>query len=396
LGLFNYQGYTRTWELWGVQTQQHVFMDFRLIPGSAESFRNGFEPSVENPFEPGQRIFNYPAFWRLFFYTNITQDDTIWIGISMLFLYFAGIVLFPQQLSIPGAFWMLLIVFSPASMLLYERGNVDLIIFFLCVLIILAAEKSPYWAGGLILFGAVVKMFPLFGVSVLLRESKRKFFLLVTTCLVFMLVYGFFTFGSQNAAWNTTMRGVEASYGTFVLISRFNSYFQSYLPNTFTFNQWLILFEVLAVFLIILAAIPAVRGAQPLQVLHERNLAAFRMGASIYAGTFLLGNNWDYRLAFLVLVIPQLSQWFYLENKSQRGIAVGVMVAIILSCWHFVFLIDIPIIPFDDQIDRIVAFDELINWLLLTGFAYLLVASFPDWLRQDLQKAFGVTERRLT
>ena len=86
LGLFKFQGYTRTWELWGVPTQQNVFMDFRLIPGSAESSRRGFEPSIENPFEPGQQIFNYPAFWRLFFYTNITQDDTIWIGVLILIL----------------------------------------------------------------------------------------------------------------------------------------------------------------------------------------------------------------------------------------------------------------------------------------------------------------------
>jgi hypothetical protein len=61
-----------------------------------------------------------------------------------------------------------------------------------------------------------------------------------------------------------------------------------------------------------------------------------------------------------------------------------------------VFLIDLPIIPFEDQIDRIVAFDESINWLLLPGFAYLLVASFPDWLRQDLQKVFGANGRKFT
>ncbi len=35
---------------------------------------------------------------------------------------------------------------------------------------------------------------------------------------------------------------------------------------------------------------------------------------------------------------------------------------------------------------RIVVFDEFVNWLLLPGFSYLLTVSFPDWLRQDLQK----------
>jgi uncharacterized membrane protein len=113
------------------------------------------------------------------------------------------------------------------------------------------------------------------------------------------------------------------------------------------------------------------------------------MGASIYVGTFLLGNNWDYRLAFLIFVIPQLSQWFYLENKKQRYVAIGTMLAVILSCWHMVFLIDVPFIPLENEIDRFVVFDELIKWLLLMGLTYLLTATLPDWLKWDLQKVFG-------
>jgi hypothetical protein len=32
------------------------------------------------------------------------------------------------------------------------------------------------------------------------------------------------------------------------------------------------------------------------------------MGASIYVGTFLLGNNWDYRLAFLMIFNKRMQQ----------------------------------------------------------------------------------------
>src|SRR6266540_3370006 len=138
LVLFKTYGYEETWQLWKVPTQNLPFLDFRLIPGSAESFTHGYEPSIENPYDPTQRIFNYPAFWRLFFYTGITQDDTTWIVILMIILFFCGVILFPQNISISSALWMLLIVFSPASMLLYERGNVDLIVFLICVLTILA------------------------------------------------------------------------------------------------------------------------------------------------------------------------------------------------------------------------------------------------------------------
>ena len=385
---FSVNGYEETWQFWGVPTERPIFRDFQLIPGSAESFRNGFEPSIENPYDPGQRIFNYPAFWRLFFYTSISTDDALWIGISMIVLFFIGVMIFPQKLSTTGAIWMLLIIFSPAPMLLYERGNADLIVFFICAMAILATDHSVGWTVGLLIFGSIVKMFPFFGMTILLKEPKRKFIWIMAGSILFMLVYGLLTFKSQSAAWNTTMRGDGLSYGAFVFITRFNPYFQRYFPNLFSYDQWRLVFEVLAIILIIIAGIPAIRSVR-LPVIEDRNIAAFRMGASIYVGTFLLGNNWDYRLAFQVFVIPQLAQWFYLENKKQRYVAIGVMFAVILSCWHMVFLVDVPFIPLANEIDRFVVFDEIINWVLLMGLAYLLTASIPDWLRLDLQRVFG-------
>ena len=65
--LFKVYGYDETWKLWRVPVQHPQFADFRLIPGSAESYREGFEPTQRNPGDPHNRIFNYPAFWRLFF-----------------------------------------------------------------------------------------------------------------------------------------------------------------------------------------------------------------------------------------------------------------------------------------------------------------------------------------
>ena len=240
--LFKSYGYYETWQLWHVPVEKSVFLDFRLIPGSAESFRNGFEPSIENPNDPGKRIFNYPAFWRLFFYTNITLDDTIWIVVLLLVMYFAAVILFPKKISAFSAGLMMLVVFSPASMLLYERGNADLLVFFICVMTIFAAGYSANLTAALIVFGAIVKMFPLFGVTVLLKEPKRRFYRLLFSSVFFMLIYGLLTFQSQSAAWNTTMRGNGLSYGTFVVITRLGNYFQQVLPDLFTIPQWQLMF----------------------------------------------------------------------------------------------------------------------------------------------------------
>src|SRR5215204_2268646 len=180
--LFKVYGYDETWRLWRVPVQHPQFADFRLIPGSAESYRDGFEPTQRNPGDPHNRIFNYPAFWRLFFYTNITQDDTIWIVTVMLVLFFVGVFLFPQNLTILDSIGMLFVIFSPAAMLLYERGNVDLIVFFLCALTVLSIDYSPFITAALLMFAMVIKLYPLFGVTVLLKESKSKFIWLSLGC----------------------------------------------------------------------------------------------------------------------------------------------------------------------------------------------------------------------
>src|SRR5687767_8791103 len=219
--LFKNYGYVETWALWKVPTESPPFSDFRLIPGSAETFRMGIEPSVRNPGDPHKRIFNYPTFWRLFFYTGITQADTTWISILMITLYFAGVFLFPQKLTVSQAIWMLLIVFSPASMLLYERGNVDLIVFFLCVAIVLATGYSAYATAALLIVGTVIKLFPFFGITVLLKESRKRFIWLSAFCLFVLLVYMYITWESVSVSWNLTMRGKDISYGANVFFYRY-------------------------------------------------------------------------------------------------------------------------------------------------------------------------------
>ncbi|HEX6271335.1 MAG TPA: hypothetical protein VFZ43_13945 [Anaerolineales bacterium] len=384
--LFKNYGYTQTWELWKVPTESPPFSDFRLIPGSAETFRMGIEPSVRNPGDPHKRKFNYPTFWRFFFYTGITQADTVWISILMIALFFAGVSLFPDRLTAPGAVLMLSIIFSPASMLLYERGNVDLIVFFLCVVIVMAYVYSAYAAAALLIFGTVIKLFPFFGVSIFLKESKSKFILFSAVCLLALLTYIYITWDSVSASWNLTMRGKDISYGANVFLYRYGQSLSQFLAAWFDVSRIERLFRIgptiLAFILTFIAGIMGIRSKALIPASSERNLAAFRMGASIYIGTFLLGNNWDYRLAFLILVIPQLLQWTApVARGSYRIVSVLTLIAIFITCWHFIVwyspsLADIKEILF--------VLDEFFNWLLVAGFSFLLGVSMTDWAKEHL------------
>jgi hypothetical protein len=387
--LFRSMGYWETWHLWKVPTWNVTFMDFRLIPGSAESFVHGFEPTIKNPYDPTHRIFNYPFFWRLFFYSGITEADTVWISISMIVLFFTACFLFPEKLTIAGAVGMLFVLFSPASMLLYERGNVDLFVFFVCAMIVLAESYSAYLATALILFAAIMKLFPILGLTVLLKEPKKKFLWLSVLSVLVLVVYMVVTWDSVKVSWNYTMRGDGLSYGTNVFVDRYAG------AITLAFSHWLAperakwllqngpRFVALGILLFIFVL--ALLDRSQIGTLTERNLAAFRMGASIYVGTFLLGNNWDYRLAFLVILVPQLVEWMRSPQKNYRLAAWMSLVLVLLSCWHL-WIVEIPMEfifhSVEDSQKFWIILDEIFNWMLFASLAYLLFASTPAWVKE--------------
>lgn len=379
--LFANFGYEKTWQLWGVHRGgSQFFFDFRLIPGAIDTLRMGLDPTVANPGDPDGRIFNYPPIWYLLAYTGISQDDTLWIGILMIFAFFIGVFLFPERLGKRDALLMLLVLFSPAAMLLYERANVDLVIFFLCALAVTLSETSTALSAGIVFFASLLKLFPYVGM-VMFASKGRKVFLssLLVTGIAFAL-YVFLTTRNVQASWNDTMRGRDISYGANVIVM----YFAHFLNSTL--KQWIdrdaipvafrLIAYVPAVLIVLLSFWWGVRKRERLLAASQRNLNAFWMGAAIYLGTFLLGNNWDYRLAFLILVIPQLSEWSRLGNSRQRSWSVFALACVLISCWYLFYNRH----PYDPAYPLPFVFDEIVNWSLFANLARLLGASLPEWV----------------
>jgi hypothetical protein len=95
---------------------------------------------------------------------------------------------------------------------------------------------------------------------------------------------------------------------------------------------------------------------------------AFLFGSGIYCGTFLLGTNFIYRLMFLLLCLPQLSDWQRKESAvDERKIELGLFATVLSVLWlnggpngHTTFLL----VP------------HLINWLLFFGLATVIMSNF--------------------
>ena len=108
---------------------------------------------------------------------------------------------------------------------------------------------------------------------------------------------------------------------------------------------------------------------RPEEVARAR-VAQAGAGASIYAGSYVFGSNFDYRLAFLVLCVPQLSVWARPSSSPLPG-ARAALGALVLTLW---LSSDRPPLPFGLQSWYTgLSFppEEILNWLL---FAWLVAA----------------------
>jgi hypothetical protein len=192
------------------------------------------------------------------------------------------------------------------------------------------------------------------------------------------------------------MRGKDISYGANVFFYRYAEALSQFFSQWFGDSQVARILKtgpiILASILVFIAGIAGMRNRESMTTSSERNLAAFRMGASIYIGTFLLGNNWDYRLAFLVL--PQLLEWTRSPIKKYRYSALASLFGVLASCWHFVIWYSPFFNFFEGSKELWFVFDEFLNWMLVASFAYLLLASAPDWLKGAPQRIFELRRRK--
>jgi hypothetical protein len=101
---------------------------------------------------------------------------------------------------------------------------------------------------------------------------------------------------------------------------------------------------------------------------------AFRIGASIYLATFMIGSNWDYRLVFLLFSIPQLLSWAK-SKKAFTPVALAALVAIGMTTW------------LSSRSARISYADEVLNWLLFIFFTLSLFLTVPEGLRIYIVKS---------
>lgn len=389
--LFSLVGYEKTWRLWNIPVLSPSFADLRVITHGADSAARGLDPLVSNPGDPWGRPLNYPRIWQGLYSIGVGKSHTTFLAVVFIFCFLSGVVMILPNASNMTAFLVVGALASPAVLLGIERANIDLIIFFLVALSILTIRKSLALADGIVLLGTALKLYPIFGVTLLLRSGKERFVVHAFVVILIASSYLIANLPELQLISHATPRPTDLSYGMNVVWMRLEQ--MSSTLGVLSRDVCSVLL-VVAAFLFLAGCASRSVPKSPSEGGDSIGCDSFRVGSSIYLGTFLLGNNSDYRLLFLILCISQLSFWSTSANQRLKWCARSVLCFALVSMWYLVItrcwgILASPLfqwIPSARLYPWIL--DEIFNWMLFLLLVYLFAIALPQWMKSLILSPF--------
>ena len=339
------------------------FLDVRWFTSAWECVRDGVEVTAANPCDPLERPLSYPRLWLAPAGLGLGQGATVWLGggLGIAFLASAGAV--AARLSAWDGVVFAAALCSPSILLGIERGNPDLLVFVLVVAAVLLLRRSARGAAaahGLLLVAPLLKLYPVLAWGPLLRQPRRRLVVGLGGISAAFVLYVAVTWDDVRSVQDLAPRDVIFSYGAPILGDRAGG-----------------TLVVLAAVAAVAAALVAVARRRPSAV-EGRELDLLWAGAGVFVGTFAVAHNYNYRLAFLLLVLPQLLSWAR-EERPAVPFARLALTAVLASLWLGASLAQLPlgIGEWWEDVSAGFPYDELVNTLLAGYLAGVLVLTRP-------------------
>ena len=313
------------------------FLDLRSVPAGIRTLDQGGDPLVANPADALQRPLNYPRIWLYAFsLLRINEQNLSIVGLLFAFLYLLCV---SKLILAAKATWELVILLisslSIAPLFALERGNTDLLVFalvFAGAILSRASERA-----GAFLIAVLLKLFPLAALAAeAIRQRGRNRFWPVGA-----IGLGIVLLAAQWRDLILIQRGTPViSSASFGFLSLKETLFLFFMGHAF-FGQNAFVVALGAVVLCLLATL--VLAARAWKKPHRFNQATlqtpagdmFCVFASIYAATFVIGSNWDYRLIFLVPTAPFALELIRSRTHFRWGLAYILCLLFTESCVAF-------------------------------------------------------------
>ena len=343
--LINNIGWYEAFSNFYIVPMEPIFADSRSISGAINSINSGFDPYVENPFDPWKRSITYPPIWiEIYKFLNLNTELNFLVFIVLQIVIFLFIL--AKLLLKTNEFKFVLIIMSWSTFLIIERGNNDLTIFILVYLFL--TFKKPFLKT-ITLFISVVLKFYTIPLIIFLKGKKYLF-----SCLFFIFLYLVISY-EQIIKIRNSLEGItNIQYGLDVSL-----YYLKYIGLNYLNSEYLFI-------IFILTSIPFIYYL----IRHENNYAIsknsyemqpFLVGSSIYIFTFIFQNNFDYRLVFLFFCLPLVSK---LSSRNKYFIFTNIFISCNLGFINYLVLLKIDFYLDIFQISKTITF----IYLLLLNF----------------------------
>ncbi|MPZ72356.1 MAG: DUF2029 domain-containing protein, partial [Nitriliruptorales bacterium] len=309
------------------------------------------------------------------------QAHTVPFATAIIVAFLATAMILVGRVSLGQGIVVAAVLCSPAVMFALERVNMDVLLFSVVAGSVLVWRWWPRPAGVLspVLYfvAATAKIFPVVGLPVFLFTRRRDAVLTATAALVGFAVYAAATLADIRVVAGTATQGQAYSYGARILLSRIVR-LVGFQPETgaSSAKQALAILPVLAL-MGLLALWAYRRFPRPAEATYRPmpwRLLSFLLGTAIYLGTFAVANNFDYRLIFLILTLPQLFEWASRDEAATadaaptqewQALSAVTLGAIVILVW------------IGSLWEPLGLFDELASWAVAGLLGALALRSLP-------------------
>ncbi|MFA6922782.1 MAG: hypothetical protein WC223_00875 [Bacteroidales bacterium] len=387
--------YARTWEGWlNISPERPGFADFRSIAKACEIFRNRHY-SIFTDFNSMSLGFGYPKIWFLLSYLGIKESHTNIISIIFITLFFIAIFKIIEKIGFVESLFYFITITSFPFILAIERANADLIIFLLLFLSFLFFKKNKIFLSVFnIILSVFLKYYTIFTL-VVFADKKKSFVKILMISFLAFGIYSYLFFSDISFMLNMKNKyynSIWHSYGMFIYVD----YIKLFISNSLAIHnkaEYLYLlkyFHGISLFVVILIFLSVFYFS-----IKNKNSSAFkspyinefRIGTSVYIGSFFLGYNFDYRLIFLIFTLPQIFYWIKHEKKL-KFICLIILTSILVSFNYYYFAVDYFLLF---KWNRIFSFNvllftlrELSLWVMFSLYLYIIVITMPENIKEKI------------
>ncbi|MCB1120714.1 MAG: DUF2029 domain-containing protein [Verrucomicrobiae bacterium] len=308
--------------------------DYKVIASAIQYHELGGNPYENGIFDFAGRKYNYPAYWLEMPFLGFDQAQIKYVYIVFATLFAIGLSLAFWNDRTKAWYSYLPFIFSPPVFLALERCNYELIVFFLVVLAVWICFRSRshiagWIGGGMMYLATVLKVFPVFGFIIFVRDSWKKTFLFLTPFAILSAAYfaysrPYLKLVHENTPWSQFL-----SFGLNVLpfnIAKWIAPESKVLPVYFLALAWL-----LAAVMILIGFRQGKRKL-PGDGTGVYDAALFRGASCIYIAVFLMGSNFDYRLLFLLATLPFIFRMLR-EDTMRRSVYTMYLGCMLVGMW---------------------------------------------------------------